>query len=253
MLKPYLQWGLARFGYELRRTAERAKGVGRYAFRDMMAFTKAGEAPVIFDVGANTGTTVAEFRRRFASATIHSFEPSPDTFSRLLSNVGALPGVFPNNFALGSRSGSGIFVENESPDMSSFLPPGVDCWGKVSGRKVLPISTLDDYCAAHNVDFIDILKSDTQGYELEVLKGASETFACNRVHMVYLEIIFSDMYEGLPRFDEVCRLLLDSRFRLVSFYDIFHQNGRASWTDALFINSDFDRSARRASVTMATA
>jgi FkbM family methyltransferase len=225
----------------MRRTPERTPTLGRNAFRDMKTLTKAGQSPVVFDVGAHAGATVAEFCRTFASATVHSFEPNPEVFAELVAGVGSLPNVIANNIGLGSKTGSSIFVDNKSADMSSFLPPGPDSWGEVLGRRALPISTLDEYCAARGVHCVDILKSDTQGYELEVLKGAAQAFARNQVHMVYVELIFNEMYEGMPRFDEVCRSLLDDRFRLVSIYDVYYQNGRASWTDALFINPDFNR------------
>ena len=241
MLKRYLKRVLALLGYEIRRIPERSRALGQNPFHDMKALTVARQSPIVFDVGANIGQTVMEFRQTFVSPIIHSFEPSPETFAQLLARVGAAPNFFPNNFALGAKSGSRIFMQNEHPSMSSFLELGRDGWGEIRDRKDLPISTIDDYIGTHNIRCIDILKSDTQGYELEVLKGAAHAFSRNQVHMVYVEIIFSDMYAGLPRFDEVCGLLLDNRFRLVSFYATHYQNGRASWSDALFINPEFGR------------
>lgn len=55
------------------------------------------------------------------------------------------------------------------------------------------------------------------------------------VHFIYTEITFSDMYRGLPRFDEIYAFLADRGFALVSFYDFYYQHDRAGWTDALFV------------------
>ena len=55
------------------------------------------------------------------------------------------------------------------------------------------------------------------------------------IHMVFTEVIFSEMYKGLPRFDETYAFFADLGYTLVSFYDFYYQHDRASWTDALFI------------------
>jgi len=84
-----------------------------------------------------------------------------------------------------------------------------------------------------------LLKSDTQGFDLEVLKGADRMLAEHRIRLIYLEIIFSKMYENLPRADKIYAFMADHGFELVSFYKTYFQNGRAGWTDALFIDPDF--------------
>lgn len=240
-MKAVLQTALASCGYELRKHRNVTDQLGRHAFRDMRRLTQSGDAPTIFDIGGHYGQTTQEFRKWFSNPTVHTFEPDRASFDKLMGAVGSLPNVYPNNVALGAYSGTATFVENTSPDMGSFLEPGVDCWGAIKARTTLPLTTVDAYAEGRKIDRIDILKTDTQGYDLEVMKGAARTFAANRVHMVYMEIIFSEMYAGLPRLDEVCRFMFDNRFKLVTFYDIFYQNDRASWTDALFINPAFTR------------
>jgi hypothetical protein len=58
--------------------------------------------------------------------------------------------------------------------------------------------------------------------------------AARRIRLIYLEIIFSKMHKNLPRLDEIYAFLVDRHFELVSFYQFYHQNERAGWTDALF-------------------
>jgi hypothetical protein len=78
------------------------------------------------------------------------------------------------------------------------------------------------------------LKSDTQGYDLEVLRGASRMLSEKRIALIYLEVTFSRIYQGSPRFDEVYGFLADHGMALVSFYDMIYQHKLLSWTDALF-------------------
>ena len=112
--------------------------------------------------------------------------------------------------------------------MSSFLEPGQDCWGSVKQRLSCKLDTIDEYCERAGVQHIDVLKCDTQGFELEVLRGASRMLKEKRIRLVYLEIIVSSMYEGLPRISDVFKFLFDHNLRIVSFYDMYYQNGLLS-------------------------
>src|SRR5262249_16340388 len=150
-----------------------------------------------------------------------------------------LPYVHLNNLALGSKQGRQIFFENTERVMSSFLPLGPDGWGQVTNRREVDVSTVERYCMQHEVQFIDLLKSDTQGFDLEVLKGAQGLLNARKIRLIYLEIIFQKLYEGIPRPDEIYRFISDHGFELVSFYKFYYVNGRAGWTDALFIQPQF--------------
>ena len=125
--------------------------------------------------------------------------------------------------------------------MSSFLPPAETCWGEIETTTNVDVLTLDSFASKHHIELIHILKSDTQGYDFHVLKGAEALMKENRIGMIYFEFIFSKMYKDLPSFDEVFRFLLDHHFALVTFYQPFYQQNLLGWTDMLFINSDFQR------------
>ena len=219
------------FGFEIHYVR---KGVGVDAFADMRMLSGT-ERPVIFDVGANVGQSIGVFRKRFGRPVIHSFEPGRATFEQLQRNTAGVPDLRLNNVALGATMGSATLIENERSDMSSMLEPGPDCWGAIERRSTVDVTTVDDYCARHGIERIDILKIDTQGFDLEVLRGAERMMHSGAIRLVFMEIIFSEMYKGLPRFDETFAFLADRRFRLVAFYDFYYQRDRASWTDGLFI------------------
>jgi hypothetical protein len=100
---------------------------------------------------------------------------------------------------------------------------------------LVPVDTIDHFCDEHAIEHIDLLKSDTQGYECQVFQGAERMLSEGRIDLVYFEVIFSDQYRGRP-FGDACNLLLRHGYRLVSFYEMFRQNGLLSWTDALFVH-----------------
>lgn len=240
---------LGRFGYRISRvdpppdpTGPGPTTFGVDPFRDMRELIPADRTPVILDVGANTGQTIAKLHRSFGQSVIHSFEPSPEAFAELKSNAGALGGVILNNIALGSCSGEAqLFESAAGTPMNSLLRPRPEGLGggTVTGTTPVPVSTVDEYCREHNIGHIDILKTDTQGYDLEVIKGAAKMIEARAVHLVYMEIIFSDMYQGLPRMDEIYGFLADRGFVLVSFYPFAYWGNKASWTDGLFMDPEY--------------
>lgn len=191
------------------------------------------DSPLIFDVGANRGQSIEHFRRTFAKPVIHAFEPGREAFAALQSV--APSDVILNNIALGARAESRLFLDNDHSDMSSFLEPSVTAWGEITSRYPVEVITLDDYCASRGIERIDILKIDTQGFDLQVLMGAERMMRGAAIHMIFTEVIFSEMYKELPRFDETYAFFADRGYALVSLYDFYYQNDRASWTDALFI------------------
>lgn len=196
-------------------------------------------SPAILDVGANTGQTIRNLLRSLTNPVIHSFEPNSVVFQQLSKSFAGETNLYLNNFALGNKPGQQTLLENSNSDMSSFLPLGPQGWGAVQDRKQVQVSTVDAYCRDQSISGIDLLKSDTQGFDLEVLKGAAHMLAGNRVHLIYVEIIFAKLYENFPRLDQIYGFIADHGFELVSFYDTHYLNGRAGWADALFVNPNF--------------
>jgi FkbM family methyltransferase len=235
-LKSVLKRGLLYMGYRIHRVSDE---LGQDPFRDMQKLVASPYRPVIFDVGANVGQSIDLFRGRFEEPVIHAFEPGADTFLELRKHAAGTPDLYLNNFALGSRPGVSDFLENTCSVMSSFLEPGQDCWGNIRSRRAVEVKTIDDYCQHNDISHIEILKSDTQGFDLEVIRGAENRLAQSFIHLIFLEITFSDMYKRLPRLDEIYAFLIDRGFFLVSFYKFEYQNNRAGWTDALFINPKY--------------
>ena len=218
VIKSFVRSAFWAAGYDVHRPA--SVNPGRDPFLDMRRLIPSQRGVTIFDVGANVGQTIQRLRGTFPQPTIHAFEPGSDAFNALRENFSRMRRVHINNIALGPRPGTQEFIENTDTQQSSFLEPDEECRSAVKQRRRMDITTIDDYCTQHGVERIDILKSDTQGFDLEVLKGASGLFAQYRIHLIYLEIIFGKLYKNSARLDEIYSFLSERGFDLVSFYDI---------------------------------
>lgn len=232
MLKRFAASCFEAFGLELRRLPDAA---GRDPFVYLTHALRDVPGPLIFDVGANVGQSTERFRRLWPQAAIHAFEPGRAAFGELQRATAGMARIDLNHAALGASAGSLEFQENSQADMSSFLNTSQDGWGTVVDRYEVPVTTVDLYRASKSIPRVDVLKIDTQGYDLQVLSGARESLEQGRVGFVLLELIFANLYEGQARVDEVFRCLLDHHMHLVGIYDVHVVRDRAGWADALFV------------------
>lgn len=143
-------------------------------------------ATAIFDVGANVGQSAATYRTRFPQARIYCFEPVGATFAELQENVRADAGILCFRMALGSAKGRAEIAVQQASKLSSMaeVSPSTMAAGR---REAIEVTTLDDFCQAAGVDQIGLLKVDTEGSDLEVLKGAQGMLEHHRIDLVQVE------------------------------------------------------------------
>ena len=153
----------------------------------------------VIDVGANVGQFAIAASKLFPNAKVHAFEPQPDCFDELQRNCRSLDNVRVYDLALGERAGSVVFHVNTHRHSSSLLslsaahksafPDALE-----SQDIEVTMTTLDDLMEARALAGPVLLKVDVQGYEPQVLAGATQTLA--RVDYVILEASFKPLYEG---------------------------------------------------------
>jgi FkbM family methyltransferase len=236
-IKSFIRSAIRTLGYDIHRV--RGPEPGADPFYDMRDLTGSRPGLVIFDVGANVGQTIGYFRNSLRRPIIHSFEPNRVAFDELQQRCSGIEGVRLNNCGLGAEVGTLELLENVHSELSSFLEPRGECGGTITRRSQVKVRTIDDYCGENGINCIDILKSDTQGFDLQVIKGAKHLLMEQRIHLVFTEITFCEMYQNSTKLDEIYGFLTSRGFLLISFYKLYYQNGRAGWTDALFVNPRF--------------
>lgn len=131
----------------------------------------------IFDVGANKGNFVEmalSILRSEDKLTIHCFEPSKYTYNLLKQNLTGSTQVILNNIGLGKEQGEfNLYYDEPGSGTASLTKRNIDYMGvEFKHCERVSIDTVDHYCEEKNIDFIDLLKIDVEGHELDVLDGA---------------------------------------------------------------------------------
>lgn len=182
----------------------------------------------VIDVGANVGNYSKLVLEIKSSLSIHAFEPHPVTFAKLSKEIKSEK-FFPVNAAVGVENGDITLFDYESDDGSSHasIYKGVieDIHHKKSVGHSVQVIRLGDYLRSKNIDSIDLLKIDTEGNELNVLKGIAEFIKSGKVTAIHFEFnemnvisrtYFSDFWNELHQYD-IYRLLPNSLLKIEKY------------------------------------
>jgi FkbM family methyltransferase len=182
-------------------------------------------ADVVLDVGANTGQFALHLRWAGWEGRIVSYEPLTTAFGALSRNAAKDPQWQVFNLALGATKGSAP-IHIAANSQSSSLLPMLETHRSAApesayvGEETVDIVPLDDALAGVVTESDRLcIKLDCQGYEGQVLDGASKSL--EQTVMVIMELSLVDLYEGAMRFDEAVPRMRDEGFVLASIDPVF--------------------------------
>ncbi|TLD69265.1 FkbM family methyltransferase [Phragmitibacter flavus] len=206
-------------------------------FRDDLRLVVGKDDPTCFDVGAHWGETIREYQSIFPECIIHSFEPARANLD-VLAKLHRPPSVHVHPFALGDENGTSEFTLYEESVLNSFLQideAGPKASHQSIGTEKVKVMRLDQFAEDEGVAHIDLLKLDTQGFELAVLRGADRLLCDGRVKAILLELNFDALYQGQCRATEVMDFLQSRGYQLVDFYQKARRGHPLSWCNGLFV------------------
>lgn len=145
----------------------------------------------IFDIGANYGQTALYYHKAFKHAKVFSFEPVKNSFDTLVKNTRRYKNISCYNFAFGDEKKEiEIYLHEERFSACNSLKfDNRD--GDNASKEIVKVITLNDFVKEHKIEHIDLLKIDTEGYELEVLKGGENILSQGSVSAIIGEVALS--------------------------------------------------------------
>jgi FkbM family methyltransferase len=210
--------------------------------------------PTIIDVGANKGQTIDFFKKIFPKVKIYAFEPSK-TFEFLKKKYFKNKNIKLSSFAIDKKSSKKIFYyhtfkSNNTSGLSGFYKINKNSKDHIrintsARNEVLKNSnhsylvdcvSLDDFFKKNKR--VDLLKIDTQGNELNVLKGSKKLL--KNVKFIKLEIMLYDYYEKNYFFSDIELFLKRFNFKIFNILEVQQNpvNLKTDWLEVLFYNTD---------------
>jgi FkbM family methyltransferase len=195
------------------------------------------ELEVVFDVGANQGHFSKELSRYHPKSTFYCFEPFPETFDILKVN---LPESNFHHFklALGDIAETIMVSQNDANQSDTNTLVNFKDSGNQSNKVSIQINTLDKFIIEHSMESIDLLKIDTEGFDLKVLKGAEKILKKGLVKLIYVECGLDPSNTYHVFFPEILNYLNPLNYVFVGFFqtDIRKIDRKIHFSNALFVH-----------------
>lgn len=188
------------------------------------------EKPVVFDIGANIGEWSELALQINPGIEIYAFEPQKCAFEKL----NALPGIHAFNAGCGSMPGKLTLYDRpdiSSQTHSSFCKEAIAHLGKGVVEDEADVVTIDQFVEEHQIQKIDLMKIDVEGFEMEVLQGAKKCLKNGLISAIQFEfnsmsvfkrVYFKDFYDFLPNF-AFYRLLPQGKIPLRHYDPTLHE------------------------------
>lgn len=206
--------------------------------------TELFDIDLIVDVGANIGQYGKEMRSVGYNGAIVSFEPLKTPFERLKKESQKFSDWESYNFGIGRSDGEVPINVSENWVSSSLLDvTETSVTAEPSSRfrntETVQLISLNKFWENYKHDNRNVyLKIDVQGYELEVLEGASNLLQCTKA--IQIELSTTPLYLNAPLYLDVISYLADLGFELFNLEPEFRNpnTGRLLQLDGIFVRKE---------------
>jgi FkbM family methyltransferase len=203
------------------------------------------QQPIIFDVGANTGSHTRRFMLTSRQAVVHCFEPEPRTWPALFKIMQMPAGsavkrgrsymtenkdggrVWLHAVAVGRKDGTVLFHQSDGEDKEwldsgSIKTPTAHLtehpWVKFDRTIEVSVVSLDSWDTKFRVPRVDYMHIDVQGAEGDVFAGGREVLAKTRYVYAEFNVGSVPLYEGALSLDQTLSAL-GAQWEAVAIYE----------------------------------
>jgi|SRR5262245_47968008 len=193
----------------------------------LKALFKRLEINCVIDVGANVGQYALMLRQMGYRGRIVSIEPVSDVFQKLCASAAGDDKWITLNTACGIKEEARPLNVFEETPLSSFLNPSSNLplihTSPIERTETVNIKRLDSLFdeAVQGLENPRVfLKTDAQGLDLDVIKGAGE--CVNRIEALQSEISVIPLYVGVPDYLEYLVYCRGLGFEPTAFFPIIN-------------------------------
>jgi FkbM family methyltransferase len=181
---------------------------------------------VVFDVGANNGSSTIPIAKNEPNTIVFAFEPTPKLIEDIQSQITDIQNYIVTEVAVSNFNGTADFNLAEFYDwgcssLLEFSDKAQTHWGydppfKITNKIKVNVITLKEFIEANNISNIDYLHIDTQGSDLNVLIGMGDYI--NIVNEGVMEAASSDdiLYNGQNTKEQCVSFLESNGFKILN-------------------------------------
>ncbi len=192
---------------------------------------------IIIDIGGADGTTGKMFAGSFPNNEVWIFEPILENLKKLENVKSQFKNIVIIPKAAGNSTQSTTINKAASITSSSLFSLRSDLASPLLANAITQIgiesiemTRLDDIITNSS---IGILKMDVQGYELEVLKGGTNTL--RHTDIIITEMNNHDGYYGSPKYYELDKFIRENNFILFDIFPSLKDNEELKEWDCIYL------------------
>ena len=204
----------------------------------------------IVDVGGHRGETLAAMVKNVEQFSYQAYEPNPDSFQSLMKYANSVRNdsrvIEIHNAAVGAEDGSVEFHITQATAVAGVLKPVEGLSERVpSGDHEIAqsiqcdLKKIDSLKDVIDGKTIDLLKIDTEGFDLEVMKGAETALRNGQFKAVLSEAFFVPYRDQQAYFWDLASYMQSVGYHFVNLYDCRDTSqGRLYTGNALWLSPD---------------
>lgn len=140
------------------------------------------DARVVLDVGANIGAASCYFAKLYPDAVVYAFEPAERPRALLMRNTTRFGNVRVEPFGLFSTDIDLPLYQGDEDSVSASIVQNADTTSEV---EVVALRSITGWLEEHGIERIDVLKLDTEGCEIPILRALGPRVAA--IPIVHVE------------------------------------------------------------------
>lgn len=178
---------------------------------------------MIFDIGANIGQSATYYSNKFPKAKIYSMEPVSETYNQLKINTKNLD-VNCYNLALGSKKGvvkMAISNISEHSVSNKIVINNEENYLNCRYEEV-NLTTIDKFLIRHDINHINYMKVDTEGHDLEAMKGAENALKNKSIDFIETELSMNPTNKFHVDYFSMVEYMLKYNYLVFGIYEQIH-------------------------------
>jgi len=140
------------------------------------------DVKTVLDIGANIGAASVYFAMHYPGAIVYAFEPASAPFSLLKPNTAPFRNVATFNFGFNSQEGQGLLYHGKQDSVESSVCPSPRT---DTDPEQIQLMSAPKFLTTHAIERIDILKLDTEGCEVPILRSLQKHLP--EIKLIYVE------------------------------------------------------------------
>jgi FkbM family methyltransferase len=186
---------------------------------------------VVYDIGAHKGEWTREIQKIFPEASCHAFEAT-------MENAEVMKDISANMVLLGAENKEAGFYKSligMTTGHSLYLEKTIYWAPNTAVIQMMDMRRLEDYMKENNLPIPDLIKLDTQGSEIDILKGAPNLLGI--VKYLVIECSLHHYNYDAPMMEDVIAFLRPHGYDVVDIVELHKINGFMAQVDLLFAHS----------------